>query len=310
MSASQIHKPVLLGEALTALNVCADGIYIDCTFGRGGHSQKILKCLGDDGQLYLLDQDPSAIAFADEKFGGDKRVQIIHNSFANLELVGKQHNLLGKVNGIFFDLGVSSPQLDVAERGFSFTQDGPLDMRMNTSAGITAEQWLTTISTSDLVAILREYGEERHAKKIASRVIEEQQLKPIRTTKRLADLVSECYPKNYQGIHPATRTFQAIRIAINEELQALKKGLNASFDLLCHGGRLVVISFHSLEDRIVKRFIRDSKADDLLPKLPIMPEQCDHLSAVGKLIRPTEKEMQLNARARSARMRVAEKVIV
>ncbi len=309
MQSTSTHVPVLLHESLKGLRVKNDGTYIDCTFGRGGHSQLLLQSLASHGRLFLLDQDPSAIECAKQKFAGDARVKVIHETFANLAGVGREHNLLTNVDGIFFDLGVSSPQLDEAQRGFSFSHDGPLDMRMNTSVGYTAAQWLESVSISELIKVLREFGEERHAKKIANKVLGEQQVSAITTTKRLAEIVKTCYPSNYQGIHPATRTFQAIRIAINEELLALQKGLEASFDLLNGGGRLAVISFHSLEDRIVKRFIRDTKQEDLLPKLPVMPEINDHLKTVGKLIRPTDEELEINPRARSARLRVAEKVL-
>jgi 16S rRNA (cytosine1402-N4)-methyltransferase len=301
--------PVLLHESLQGLSVKGDGTYIDCTFGRGGHSQLLLESLTNQGQLFLLDQDPSAIECAQEKFASDERVTIIHQTFANLAEVGRKHKLLAKVDGIFFDLGVSSPQLDEAQRGFSFSHDGPLDMRMNTSVGVTAAEWLASVSEKEFVSALREFGEERHAKKIANKVLEQQQVSAITTTKKLAEIVKTCYPAHYQGIHPATRTFQAIRIAINEELLALQKGLDAAFDLLNGGGRLAVISFHSLEDRMVKRFIRDTKQEDLLPKLPVMPELTDHLKSVGKLIRPSEQELEINPRARSARLRIAEKVL-
>lgn len=303
------HVPVLLHESLHGLRVKPEGVYIDCTFGRGGHSHVLLEELSDQGKLYVLDQDPSAIECAQQKLGDDKRVKIIHQTFANLAQVGRDNDLLTKVDGIFFDLGVSSPQLDESQRGFSFSHDGPLDMRMNTSAGITAAEWLASVSVKEFINVLREFGEERLAKKIASRVLEQQQVCAITTTQQLAEIVKICYPANYQGIHPATRTFQAIRIAINEELQALQQGLEAAFDLLNGGGRLAVISFHSLEDRIVKRFIRDTKQEDLLPKLPVMPELNDHLKSVGKLIRPSEQELKVNPRCRSARLRIAEKVL-
>jgi len=309
MSTISTHVPVLLHESLQGLSIKGDGTYIDCTFGRGGHSQLLVESLGSQGRLFLLDQDPSAIECAQQQFGHDERIKIIHQTFANLAEVGRQHDLLAKVDGVFFDLGVSSPQLDEAQRGFSFSHDGPLDMRMNTSAGITAAEWLASVSLKEFISVLREFGEERLAKKIASRVLEKQQVSAITTTKELAEIVKTCYPTNYQGIHPATRTFQAIRIAINEELQSLQQGLEAAFDLLNGGGRLAVISFHSLEDRMVKRFIRDTKQEDLLPKLPVMPEMKDHLKSLGKLIRPSEEELKVNPRCRSARLRIAEKVL-
>ena len=309
MQMTNTHVPVLLHESLHGLRIKPEGIYIDCTFGRGGHSQVLLEKLNSSGKLYVLDQDPSAIECAQQKFCNDERVKIIHQTFAKLAEVGRSNDLLAKVDGIFFDLGVSSPQLDEAQRGFSFSHDGPLDMRMNTSAGITAAEWLASVSVKEFISVLREFGEERLAKKIASKVLEQQQISAITTTKQLAEIVKTCYPNNYQGIHPATRTFQAIRIAINEELQALQHGLEAAFDLLNGGGRLAVISFHSLEDRMVKRFIRDTKQQDLLPKLPVMPELNDHLKSVGKLIRPSEEELEVNPRSRSARLRIAEKVL-
>ena len=309
MTVSTVHVPVLLRESLQGLNIKNNGTYIDCTFGRGGHSQVLLESLSSQGRLFLLDQDPSAIECAQEKFGSDERVQIIHQSFAKLAEVGAEYELLAKVDGVFFDLGVSSPQLDEAQRGFSFSHDGPLDMRMNTSAGVTAAEWLTSVSAQEFTRVLYEYGEERYAKKIVSKVQQQQQNSAITSTKQLAEIVKACYPPHYQGVHPATRTFQAIRIAINDELLALQKGLEAAFTLLNSGGRLVVISFHSLEDRMVKRFIRDTKQEDLLPKLPVMPELIDHLKSVGKLVRPSEQELEINPRSRSARLRVAEKVL-
>lgn len=302
------HVPVLLEETLQALHVKPDGVYIDCTFGRGGHSQAVLSYLSQRGRLYVLDQDPSAIQTAEQIFGGDHRVQVTHDSFTNLLEVGKYHNLHERVDGILFDLGVSSPQLDQAVRGFSFNNDGPLDMRMNTTTGETAAQWLAQVKLDNLIAVLREYGEERYAKKIASKIVEKQKKNAITTTKQLADIVYTCYPSNYQGIHPATRTFQAIRIYINQELDALHEGLHAAFELLAKNGRLAVISFHSLEDRIVKRFIRDTRRQDIPKNLPLMVEADRYLRSVGKLIRPDENELEINPRARSARLRVAEKV--
>ena len=308
MPALQTHEPVLLEETLEALRVKPDGVYIDCTFGRGGHSQSLLDCLSPQGRLYLIDQDPSAIQFAKKHFGSDNRVRFVHESFANLLEIGESHGLREYVDGILFDLGVSSPQLDQAARGFSFNNDGPLDMRMNTMTGESAAQWLTHVTLDELIKVLREYGEERHAKKIATKILTEQKKSTITTTKHLAEIVYSCYPANYQGIHPATRTFQAIRIYINQELDALHHGLRAAFELLASNGRLAVISFHSLEDRIVKRFIRETRDQDIPKNLPVIVEAERHLRAVGKLIRPQERELASNPRARSARLRVAEKV--
>lgn len=302
------HVPVLLEETLQALRIKPDGIYIDCTFGRGGHSQSILQNLSQQGRLYLLDQDPAAIQIAKKKFGDDRRVQITHASFANLLEMGESYELRASVDGILFDLGVSSPQLDQADRGFSFNNDGPLDMRMNTTTGESAGQWLAHVHLEELMAVLREYGEEKFAKKIAAKILAEQKNNAITTTKHLAEIVCSCYPAGYQGIHPATRTFQAIRIYINQELEALQKGLQAAFELLANQGRLAVISFHSLEDRIVKRFIRDTRKQDIPKNLPVMPNVDRYLRSVGKLIRPQEREVEENVRARSARLRIAEKV--
>lgn len=309
MAEIQSHVPVLLKEACQAINVKPDGVYIDCTFGRGGHSEKMLDNLSNDGCLFVLDQDPIAIETAEEKFGNDTRVKIIHESFAKLHSLAAGIERMQQVDGILFDLGVSSPQLDEAHRGFSFSQDGPLDMRMNTAAGITAEQWLATVELSELTKVLFEYGEEKHAKKIARRIVEENQSGAISTTKQLAKIVNTCYPPSYRGIHPATRTFQAIRIYINNELGALEQGLQAAFELLAPNGRLAVISFHSLEDRLVKRFIRSTNKSDELRKFPMITDIGEHLRAVGKLVRPSEEEIEVNPRSRSGRLRIAEKVM-
>lgn len=302
--------PVLLHESLQGLNVKSEGTYVDCTFGRGGHSQRLLEKLNEQGRLIVIDQDPDAVAYAQENFGKDNRVTILHETFANLKKIASEHRLHQNVDGVFFDLGVSSPQLDETDRGFSFSHDGPLDMRMNTDSGLTAAQWLAAVRQNDLVSALYEFGEERYAKQIARKIITEREKRTIDTTRQLAELVTSCYPASYKGVHPATRTFQAIRIALNEELNALQKGLDASQDILKNEGRLVVISFHSLEDRIVKRFIRRSSQINATPvKLPVMPILDNCLIPVGKLIRPTEQEIELNPRARSARLRIARKVL-
>ena len=308
MPVLRTHVPVLLEETLHALQIKPDGIYVDCTFGRGGHSQSVINRLSQNGRLFLLDQDLSAIQVAEQKFADDGRVQITHDSFANLLEFGKAHDLIERVDGILFDLGVSSPQLDEAARGFSFNHDGPLDMRMNTTTGETAAQWLARVQLNELINVLREYGEERYAKKIASKVLAEQQ--PITSTKQLATIIKSCYPANYKGIHPATRTFQAIRVHINQELKALQLGLQAAFELLANKGRLAVIGFHSLEDRIVKRFIRDTRQRDMPKNFPVSLEENRYLRAIGKLIRSSEEEIDKNPRARSARLRVAEKVLL
>lgn len=297
----------MLEESKQALDIRPEGTYLDCTFGRGGHSEVFLQSLSTRGCLYVIDQDAAAIEVARERYAQDERVTIVHNSFEDLSQIGEQYNLLNKTDGIFFDLGVSSPQLDEAERGFSFTQDGPLDMRMNNTQGQTAQQWLAQCSESELIDVLRNYGEERYAKKIASQIMQAQQHQPLTGTLQLADIIKRCYPASYQGVHPATRSFQAIRIAVNRELDALSRALEATYQLLKTSGRLAVISFHSLEDRMVKRFIRDTLPKPLT-KLPIPHQSALHLKPVGKLIRPSQEEIDSNPRSRSARLRVAQKV--
>ena len=304
----QAHVPVLPEESLQALNIKPDGIYIDCTFGRGGHSQIFLNKISEQGRLFVLDQDLTAIQTATEKYRHDARVEIIHSSFEHLLQIGETYDLLNKTDGIFFDLGVSSPQLDDAQRGFSFSHDGPLDMRMNNTVGQTASEWLASCSLQQLTAVLREFGEERHAKKIATSIMQAQQQTSLNSTLQLATIIKQCYPRHYQGIHPATRSFQALRIAVNGELEALKIALSAAYRLIKMTGRLAVISFHSLEDRIVKRFIRNSRPLESLAKLPIQHQAAEYLAPIGKLIRPGEMEMEHNPRSRSARLRIAEKV--
>jgi 16S rRNA (cytosine1402-N4)-methyltransferase len=304
---AQAHVPVMLEESTQALKIKPDGTYLDCTFGRGGHSEAFLKSLSTKGRLYVIDQDETAIQTAHEKYGEDERITILHNSFEDLDQIGEQYNLLNNTDGIFFDLGVSSPQLDNAERGFSFTQDGPLDMRMNNTSGQTASQWLEQCSLSELIAVLRNYGEERYAKKIATQIMSAQQDSPLTSTLQLAEIIKSCYPRYYQGIHPATRSFQAIRIAVNRELDALSSALNTAYLLLKTSGIMAVISFHSLEDRMVKRFIRDT-VPKALAKLPIPHQPSLHLKPMGKLQRPSEQEIDINQRSRSARLRVAQKV--
>lgn len=302
------HVPVLADESLQAMNIKPDGTYIDCTFGRGGHSEIFLNQISPKGRLYVLDQDRAAIDIATKKYGNDARVVIIHSSFADLQKIGEEYDLVSKTDGIFFDLGVSSPQLDDAQRGFSFTHDGPLDMRMDNTSGQTAAEWLASTTLEQLIQVLREFGEERYAKKIATKIMHVQQQTALTGTLQLAELIKQCYPKNYQGIHPATRSFQAIRIVVNRELESLTIALSAAYQLIQRTGRLAVISFHSLEDRIVKRFIRDSRPSEALPKLPIQYQAAEFLAPVGKLIRPSEYEIDHNSRSRSARLRIAEKV--
>ena len=300
------HKPVLLAEALDALAIKADGIYLDGTFGRGGHAQEILNRLAEAGRLIAMDKDPEAIQIANQKFGHDKRFSIIHDSFANMRSHIEQENLLGKVDGILLDLGVSSPQLDDATRGFSFLQSGPLDMRMNPEVGSDAAMWIKQASQQDMAEVFKKYGEERFAKRIAKAIVEARAQQPIVTTDRLAEIVKAANPAWEKHKHPATRVFQAIRIFINHELDDLQQGLEQSLDVLATNGRLVVISFHSLEDRIVKRFMRKHTQGELPAKLPVTHEQLrTRLAQLSKAIKPSQAELDNNPRARSAILRSA-----
>lgn len=309
-----LHVPVLLEEAVDALNIKADGTYIDATFGIGGHSRLILSRLGKSGRLIAFDKDPAAISAAQSIL--DERFQAVHDSYAQIRTALESLSV-SRVDGILLDLGVSSIQLDEASRGFSFRHDGPLDMRMDPSRGKTAAEWLTTVTETELKEVIRTYGEERYAGQIASAIVVEQIRQPIITTLQLAEIVAAIVRKlgHRDGRqHPATRTFQAIRIHINQELEELSATLPKCVELLNANGRLVVISFHSLEDRIVKRFIRKQTGTDTLPrKLPVRDEESrihirQTLQIIGKKIRPDESEVAANSRARSAVMRVAEKL--
>jgi 16S rRNA (cytosine1402-N4)-methyltransferase len=305
-----LHISVLLHEAIEALLTDVNGFYVDGTFGRGGHSAQILKSLSPQGQLMAIDKDLQALIEAESRFAGDPRFSIRHGSFVSMNAWLQESGRLGNVAGILLDLGVSSPQLDEADRGFSFMQSGPLDMRMNVSTGITAAEWLASAAETDIAWVLKEYGEERFAKRIARAIAAEQQLDPIVTTQRLAKIVSEANPAWEKGKHPATRAFQAIRIFINDELKDLDQVLEQALEALAIGGRLVVISFHSLEDRRVKRFMRQqAKGDDLPIGLPVTEQQLNkRLRGVGKMIKASKQELDRNPRARSAVMRVAEKI--
>jgi 16S rRNA (cytosine1402-N4)-methyltransferase len=302
----------MFAEALQQLAIKKDGIYLDCTFGRGGHSQGILDQLGPSGRLLAFDRDVDAVnSDYAQAMLKDNRFQLMHNCFSELENIVISEGLVGHVDGILMDLGVSSPQLDNPERGFSFLRDGPLDMRMSGNAGVSAAQWLATVDEQDLVKVLFEYGEERFARRIARAVIERRAQSPITTTRQLASLIEEAVPIREKHKHPATRTFQAIRIEINRELEELKDVLQQSARVLKPGGRLVVVSFHSLEDRIVKRFIRDESGAKYHPgKLPIMEVDIEKgfFKKVGKALKAGKQEIAQNPRARSAIMRVAERV--
>jgi 16S rRNA (cytosine1402-N4)-methyltransferase len=301
------HLPVMLVEALEQLAVKEDGVYLDCTFGRGGHSQAILERLSTQGRLLALDRDLDAInSECAQKLKSDPRFKLIHSAFSKLQDIA----IGEKVDGILIDLGVSSPQLDNAGRGFSFLNDGPLDMRMDSSTGLSAAQWLAVVEERELSDVLFEFGEERFAKRIARAVVEQRKQAPITTTRQLAKLIEEAVPFKEAHKHPATRSFQAIRIAINSELDELKSVLVQAVDLLKPGGRLVVISFHSLEDRIVKRFFRDEAGAKYNPgKFPIKEADIAKgvLKKAGKALKAGAQEIAQNPRARSAVMRCTEK---
>ena len=305
------HQPVLLEEAISALNIKADGVYIDATFGRGGHTQAILERLNDDGRLLALDQDPQAVAYGRRLFDREERIEIIHGNFRQVASMVAERGLDKKVDGVLMDLGVSSPQLDDAVRGFSFSRSGPLDMRMNPEEGESAMLWLASASLNDLTVVLKKYGEEKSARRIAQAIIAARKDREITDTKQLADIIVQAVPGYEKHKHPATRSFQAIRIFINEELQALEEGLRAAVSVLAVAGRLAVISFHSLEDRIVKRFMRDITSPPKMPAgLPIMSaDRVVPFRLVGKPVIASEEETKTNPRARSARLRVLERVL-
>ncbi len=309
------HTPVLLREAVDALAVGPCGIYVDGTFGRGGHSRLILECLGESGRLIAFDRDPTAFSVGQALEAEDPRFRIVHSSFSRIQEVLRQLDV-DRVDGILLDLGVSSPQLEEADRGFSFRMDGPLDMRMDTSQGQTAADWLASASQAHLEEVIKNYGEERFAKQVARAIVAARSQQPVTTTHQLAAIVGTAVRsrKREDKQNPATRTFQAIRIYINQELEKLSLVLPQCVEVLKPGGRLVAISFHSLEDRIVKRFMRESANADRLPKeVPLRAMEVQRLSrnklrVVGKAVRPIAEELAANPRARSAVMRVAERL--
>ena len=300
---------MLLHEAVDALVTLPDGFYVDGTFGRGGHSRHLLQSINSGGHVLGVDKDQAAQAVAHELAESESRFRFFHGSFAELP---QQLHAMGvdAVDGILLDLGVSSPQLDDGDRGFSFMRDGPLDMRMDTSRGETAAQWLSRADLQDIAGVLKEYGEERFARRIASAIIAARAVSPIETTSQLARLVSEAHPRWEKHKHPATRSFQAIRIKVNRELEDLQAFLAAALDMLCVGGRLVVISFHSLEDRLVKRYMRDMARGDSLPRgVPVTDSQLNRrMRLVGRSVKASAEEVADNVRARSAVMRIAEKI--
>ncbi len=312
-----LHKAVLLKEAIDGLAIKSKGIYVDATFGRGGHSKAILEQMGPTSRLIAMDLDPEAIAVTKSApFDSDARFEITHSSFRELAKVISNRGWLGLVDGVLLDLGVSSPQLDDPARGFSFMKEGPLDMRMNTAHGIDAATWINQAEAEDIANVLYEYGEERLSRRIAANIVRARETTRIETTTQLANIIASCVPKlkpkNKQEKfrHPATRSFQAIRIFINQELEALTTCLSEILSVLSVGGRLCVISFHSLEDRIVKQFMqKEAKGDDYPPGLPIRADQLKpRLKLIGKSIEPSESEVLENPRSRSARLRIAEKL--
>jgi len=304
-----VHQTVLLREAVEALVTVESGCYVDGTFGRGGHSREILARLGSTGVLLAVDRDPAAISVAEEFREGDNRFDYVHDTFARLPHQLRQKGI-GAVDGILLDLGVSSPQLDDGERGFSFSNDGPLDMRMDSSQGETAADWLARASHGEIAKVLREYGEERHAGRIASAILRAREETPLVTTGQLAKVVAEANPSWEKHKHPATRAFQGIRIHINRELEELEQFLGVAVDLLAPGGRLVIISFHSLEDRLVKRFIRRMARGEQPPRgVPVRDQDLRRtLRPLGGACKPSAEEVAANPRARSAVMRVAERL--
>jgi 16S rRNA (cytosine1402-N4)-methyltransferase len=304
------HQSVLLQQAVAALVTDKDGFYIDGTFGRGGHSRKILNSLSDQGRLLVVDKDPQAIIEALHLQEQDPRLIVAHRSITDIADLAGSNGVVGKVSGVLLDLGVSSPQLDDAGRGFSFSKDGPLDMRMNTEAGITAAQWLAEAREEEMVKVFFEYGEEKFSRRIARAITEVRKHSPVTTTLQLAEIVKQANPAWEKHKHPATRVFQAIRIHINNELQELELALADIVTVLRKGGRLVVISFHSLEDRLVKQFIhKEERGDDYPPDMPVTQAQLNpRLKRIGKALKADAGEIGGNIRARSAVLRVAEKI--
>ena len=301
-----LHLPVMYAQVMEGLRILEDGSYLDGTFGRGGHARGVLRQLNAGGRLLLMDKDPEAILVAEREFGADPRVSIHRGSFIDLA----QWTLAQQgLDGVLFDLGVSSPQLDVAERGFSFGKDGPLDMRMDPDSGESAAQWLARADDREIADVLWTYGEEKQSRRIARTIVARRDDAPLTRTAQLADLIASVVPRGAQKIHPATRSFQAIRIFINRELEDLERGLDAALAALKPGGRLAVISFHSLEDRIVKRFIlKHAKAPPANRRMPVEIAFTPTLANIGGSQKATDAELALNPRARSAVLRVAEKL--
>lgn len=304
------HTPVLLHEVLVALAVRAGGCYLDATFGRGGHTAAILQRLGATGRVVAIDRDPAAIGAGRDRFLTEQRLTLVSRAFSQVAQVAEEMSLVRGFDGVLLDLGVSSPQLDDAARGFSFAHDGPLDMRMDNRVGITAADWLARVPEHEMARVIREFGEERFAKRIAQKIVHARHAAPIARTVQLADIVASAVPTREPGKHPATRTFQAIRIRINNEMLEITAALSGALHALAPAGRLCAISFHSLEDAIVKRFMqKHSKEDPIYAGLPIVPAHArPTLRRIGRAVRATPEEITANPRSRSAIMRVAERL--
>ena len=306
------HVTVLREAAVDALSVKPDGVYVDGTYGRGGHSEKILGQLGAKGSLLVIDKDPVAIRDAKARFASEPRVNVFHGSFATLDAALDDSNFPATFDGLLLDLGVSSPQIDDGARGFSFQRDGALDMRMNPEEGVSAATWLASASESEMLDVLWKYGDERFARRIVKSIIEQREVTALETTLQLANLISAAVPRKFHGKkHPATKSFQAIRIFINKELADLEQCLEVATKRLNPGGRLVVISFHSLEDRMVKRFFKKQSSPPVLPRgLPVQDEALVMpFKTIGKAIKPDVSEVAENVRSRSSVMRILERCV-
>jgi 16S rRNA (cytosine1402-N4)-methyltransferase len=304
------HTPVLVDEALAALALEAGGYYVDATFGRGGHTARILEALGGEGRVLAIDRDPAAIEAGRRRFAGEVRLALVHATFADLRTLVPLHAHGRPCRGVLFDLGVSSPQLDDPARGFSFRADGPLDMRMDPTRGEPASAWLARAGVDEIREVIATLGEERFARRVAEAIVAERRERPIATTSQLAALCARAVRTREPGKNPATRTFQALRMFVNDELAQIERGLAAALEVLAPGGRLVAISFHSLEDRVVKQFMqRESRVDPALARMPVLPPSAQpRLAIAARKLRPGEAERGLNPRSRSALLRVAEKL--
>jgi 16S rRNA (cytosine1402-N4)-methyltransferase len=312
MTTSEQHIPVLIREAIDALNIRQGGTYVDATLGRGGHAMQIAQRIGDNGTLVGFDRDPRAIELGHELFQGDQRIKLIHSEFSRMADMLREKTGIEQVDGVLMDLGVSSPQLDQAERGFSFMRDGELDMRMDTSKGESAAQWLARVEERDLMMALFDLGEEKFARRIARAIVATREQTKIDSTLQLAAIIADATPKKDKNKHPATRSFQAIRLHVNQELSQVSQALPQAVQLLNEGGRLAVISFHSLEDRIVKRFMRELSTPNLPPKnIPVTEDAyLTPLNLLSRAIKPSKEEVQQNPRSRSSVLRIAERTAV